>query len=75
MCIRHGFASNNARAESPKAPSPGQAKRHPGLCAVALSGRAFLVTKPCLNISWILNTLPNGGTHFTKPFIDVKKSR
>ena len=26
----YGFATNNARAESPKAPSPGQAKRHPG---------------------------------------------
>ena len=26
----HDFAAANARAESPKAPSPGQAKRHPG---------------------------------------------
>ena len=55
MCIRHGFASNNARAESPKAP---------GLCAVALSGRAFLVAKPCRKKTRILNTLPVRGNPF-----------
>ena len=33
--------------------------------------------KPCRKILWILNTLPNGVTHFTMPFIDNKhiKSR
>ncbi len=34
----YSFATNNVRAESPKAPSPGQAKRHPGLqIAIALT--------------------------------------
>ena len=32
--------SDNARAESPKAPSPGQAKRHPGL-------RGLIALTPC----------------------------
>ena len=36
----YGFATNNARAESPKAPSPGQAKRHPGL-------RGLIALTPC----------------------------
>ena len=36
----HVFSADNARAESPKAPSPGQAKRHPGL-------RGLIALTPC----------------------------
>ena len=46
----YGFATNNARAESPKAPSPGQAKRHPGL-------RIVIALTPCKgkSVLWMKN--------------------